>query len=269
MPAARAESFFHRSDQAFGVEDAARAQHVIDGARQFDGQHGVGLEFVALHLRFQSLRQGFDAKVVPFGNDGRFAKSPAQVGIAQLGPAQAFDLAGTGHRAFDQPTVGQEILHRGEALDVADLVENGQAQVFADARHRLQERILPRRDLLGLPLEGFFHFVDLVIKMPDHRQVIAQGQLAQRIPFGFEERFFPVIAGPAALLGRDAVVSELMAMDAGQQFGATPDIEDALTQQRAQGPHLRWVNVGRRDEIGPEQMGELFRIDAVVFVLPP
>src|SRR6266516_3063914 len=73
---------------------------------------------------------------------------PNQIRVAQLGPAQAFDLAGTGHRAFDQPAVGQEILHRGEAMDVPDLVEDGQAQVFADAGHRLQQRILPRGDLL-------------------------------------------------------------------------------------------------------------------------
>ncbi len=99
--------------------------------------------------------------MVPFGDDGRFPESPAQIGVAQLGPAQAFDLAGAGHRAFDQAAVGQEILHRGEALDVADLVEDGQAQVFADPGHRLQERILPRGDLFGLSLECFFHLEDL------------------------------------------------------------------------------------------------------------
>src|SRR5437867_8093070 len=49
------------------------------------------------------------------GDDGRFPESPAQIGVAQLGPAQAFDLAGAGHRAFDQAAVGQEILHRGRS----------------------------------------------------------------------------------------------------------------------------------------------------------
>jgi len=46
--------------------------------------------------------------------------------------------------------------------------------------------------------------------------------------FRFEQLFLPVVAGPATLLGRDAIVGQLMAMDAGQQFGATPDVEDAL-----------------------------------------
>ena len=34
------------------------------------------------------------------------------------------------------------------------------------------------------------------------------------------------------------LVGQLMAVDAGQQLGATPDVEDALAQQRAQRPHL-------------------------------
>ena len=46
--------------------------------------------------------------------------------------------------------------------------------------------------------------------------------------FSFEQLFLPVVAGPATLLGRDAIVGQLMAMDAAEQFGATPDIEDAL-----------------------------------------
>jgi len=46
----------------------------------------------------------FEAVVVAFGDDGRFAESPAEVRIAQLGAAQALDFAGAGDRAFDQAT---------------------------------------------------------------------------------------------------------------------------------------------------------------------
>jgi len=63
-------------------------EHEIDGAGQFDGQHGVGLELVAIHSGFQALGQWPDDLVIPFGDDGRFAEGPAQIGIAQLGPAQ-------------------------------------------------------------------------------------------------------------------------------------------------------------------------------------
>jgi hypothetical protein len=95
LAAARAKSVpGQRGDQPIRIEHGLVLEHEIDAAGQLDRQHGVGLELVAPHLRFQSLRQGFDAEVVPFGNDGCFPEGPAQVGIAQLGSAQAFDLAG-------------------------------------------------------------------------------------------------------------------------------------------------------------------------------
>jgi hypothetical protein len=67
--------------------------------------------------------------VIAFGNDGGFAESPAQVGITQLGAAQALDLAGAGDRAFDQAAVREEIFDGGETFDVAELVEDGQARM--------------------------------------------------------------------------------------------------------------------------------------------
>jgi len=77
------------------------------------------------------LRQGPDTEVVPLGDDGRLAEGPTQVGVAQLGAAQAFDLAGAGDGPFDQATVGQEVFDRGEALDFADFIEARQDQRFS------------------------------------------------------------------------------------------------------------------------------------------
>ncbi len=103
----------HGSDQALGVKNGFVLEHEIDGARQLDGQDRVGFEFVAAHLRLQALRQRADQVVIAFGDDRGFAKGPAQIGVAQLGPAQTLDLAGAGHGAFDQPTIAQEIFDRG------------------------------------------------------------------------------------------------------------------------------------------------------------
>ena len=138
-----------RRHQPFGVEDGVGFEHEIDGAGQLDGQHGVGLEFVAAHPRFEALGQRADHGWIAFGNDGRFAKGPAQIRIAELGPAQALDLAGAGHRALDQPAVGEEIFDGGEAGDVADFVEDGQAEIFADARHGLEQGVVAGGGLLG------------------------------------------------------------------------------------------------------------------------
>ena len=49
-----------RRHQAFGIEDGFVFEHEIDGAGQLDGQHGVGLELVAVHPRFEPLGQRAD-----------------------------------------------------------------------------------------------------------------------------------------------------------------------------------------------------------------
>ena len=89
-----------RRDEAFGVEDGFLFEHKIDGAGQFDGQHGVGLELI-IQPGFEPLGERAEAGIA-FGNDGGFAEGPAEIGIAEFGPAQAFDFAGAGDGAFDQ-----------------------------------------------------------------------------------------------------------------------------------------------------------------------
>jgi hypothetical protein len=69
------------------------------------------------------------------------------------------------------------------------------------------------------------------------------------------------------LARRNTVLGQLMAVDARQQSGAVPDIEDALTQERTQGASFRWVDVSGRDEIGTKQVREFLRVDAIVLVL--
>ena len=130
-------------------------EHEIDGAGQLDGQDGVGLELVAAHFGFEPLRQRTDHRRIAFGNHRRFAKGPAEIGIAQLGSAQPFDLAAAGDGAFDQPAVGEEIFDGGEAGNVADLVEDGQAEVIADAGCGLEQREVAAGGLFG-ELQQFF-----------------------------------------------------------------------------------------------------------------
>ena len=46
---------------------------------------------------------------------------------------------------FDQAGIGQEILHPLKALEVVDLVEQGEGEDFADAGNRAQQReFVPR-----------------------------------------------------------------------------------------------------------------------------
>ena len=108
-----------------------------------------------------------------------------------------------------------------------------------------------------------------MIEVSDHGQVVFEGELAQGMVLGGQQLFLPGIANAAGLFGRDAVVGQLMRLNAGQQFGAAPDVEDALAQECAQGPLLCGIDIGRRNEIGTQQVGELFGVDAVILVLAP
>jgi len=95
------------------VEDGSVIEHEEGGAGQSNGNDGVGLELVAVHAGLQALGQGLEPVVIAFGDDGGFAESPAEIGVAEFGAAQALDLAGAGHRAFDQAAVGKEVFGGG------------------------------------------------------------------------------------------------------------------------------------------------------------
>ena len=58
-----------------------------------------------------------------------------------------------------------------------------------------------------------------------------------------------------------------MGLDAGEQFAAVPDVEQALAQQGAQGTFFRGINIAGRNEVGAQQVGEFFGVNAVVLVL--
>ena len=242
--------FHHHGRQSLRVKHGFVFEHEIDGAGQLDGQDRIGFEFVAAHQDLEALGHRSDEVMIPFGNDGAFAKGPAQVGVAQFGAAQALDLAGAGHRAFDQAAVAQEIFDSGEAGDVADFVEDGHAEVFADARDGLEEGILARSRFFGEPMELLFDGGDLGVVTADHGQFIFEGQLAQGMIFVGQELFEPGFPIGSGLADERAVIGQLMGLDAGQQIGALPDKEQALTQESASGTFIGGIDVGRRDEVG-------------------
>ena len=106
---ARAKSVAaQRGHQSFGVEDGVVAEHVIDGASEFDVHHGIGLEFVPVHPGFQPLGQRADDRVIAFGNHGRFPEGPAEIGVAELGSAQILLLAAAAGQPLDQPALEEQ-----------------------------------------------------------------------------------------------------------------------------------------------------------------
>ena len=251
-----------RGDQALGVEDSFGLEHKIDGASEFDGQDGVGLELT--HAGLQALAERPDQGVVAFGDDSRFAEGPTQIGIAQFGAAQALDLAGRSDGAFDEAAIGEEIFDRREAGDVADLVEDGHGQDGADAGDGLQEGEVGRGVGLGQLDQMSIQGGDLGVIMADESQGVLEGELVNRMRFVGQEMLLPAVA----VGGRDggAVMSQLMGLNAGLELGAIPDQGQALTQEPPERTLGGRIDVAVRDEVGAEQMGEFLGINAVVFV---
>jgi len=151
-------------------------------------------------------------------------------------------------------------------LDVADFIEERQTQMFADARDSLEQSVVASGGGLGELLKLCFEEGDLGVVMADQSQIVLQRELADGVVFLRQQPFFPGIAVGAGLAERRTVVGQLMGLDAGQQFAAAPDVEDPLTQQCPQGTFLRRIDVGRWDEIGAQQVRDLFGINAVVFI---
>jgi len=88
----------------------------------------------------------------------------------------------------------------------------------------------------------------------------------QRMVFLGQKPFLPGVAIAPALADRDAIVGQLMAVNPGQQFGATPHVAHPLAQQRTHRAQSGRIGVGRGYEIGTEQMREFLGVDPVIFV---
>ena len=225
--------------QSLGIKDGVVFEHVIDGAGQLDRQHGVGLELVPVHPGGQPLIERADEGGIALGNDGRLAKGPAQIGIAELGAAQALELAGAGDGALDQAAIAEEIFDGGEAGDVADLVEQRQAQVLANAGDGLEQDEVAAGVGFGEFEQLGFHGGDLDIEVADQGQMILVGELADGIHFGRLELFRPAVAVGTGERGQ--VVGELLGLECGS------GVRRAARRSSGAGAGGRARGVGRRD----------------------
>src|SRR6185503_9249958 len=86
---------------------------------------------------------------------------------------------------------GDEVLYGGEAVDVANLVEDRQGKGFTDPGYGLEQLVIARGDFFGLPLKFILQLVNLMVEVFDHGDIVAQRDLAQRMIFTGQDRGFP------------------------------------------------------------------------------
>lgn len=141
-----------RGSEPLGVKDGIGLEHKIDGASEFDGQDGIGLEFVAMHAGLEALEKGSDEGLVAFGDDGGLSEGPAEIGVAEFFAAEGLELAGGGDGAFDEAAIAEEMVDGWETGDVADFIEDGEGEDFTDAGDGLEEGVVSR----GMSLGEFF-----------------------------------------------------------------------------------------------------------------
>ena len=63
-----------------------------------------------------------------------------------------------------------------------------------------------------------------------------------------------------------SVVSQLMGLNAGQEFAAVPDGEQSLAEQGTERPFGGGIDVARGNEVGAQEVADLFGVNAVVLV---
>jgi hypothetical protein len=134
-----------RGHEALQIKRLFPCEHVIHGPRQLMGEHGQRCGFAGFAFQFGKVRLA--GPVLPSEEDRGFGKGPAQMDIADLPARRAQPFVVRLLGAFDQPAVGDEILHPRKAGDVVDFIEEDQGENLANPRHRLQAG--KRLDIVG------------------------------------------------------------------------------------------------------------------------
>ena len=253
------------AEELFDIKDGAVLEHEVNGAAELIGDDGVGLE--GTFLGFQAVVVGGEHGAVASTQDGGFADGPPEIGVAEFGAAQALDLTGAGDGALDQATVAGEVLDGGETVDGVDLVEDGEGQGLADAGDGLEEGVIAGGEAAGGGNQLRFEPGDHLVVVADGGQIGLEVEAVMGFGVGLDETFLPGIPVTATAAGdRLVALGQLEVVEALEQFGAAPDVGEALAQEGADGAFGRRIHVGGRDEIGGQEAGEFFGVDAVVFV---
>ena len=240
---------------------------MVDGAGHLGGEDGVALELAV--LGHQPFGVGFEQGMAALGDDRGLPERPAQIGVAHLAAAEALHLPRAGHGALDQAAIAQEVFRRREPRDRIHLEEDRQSQHLADAGHRQQQGVVAAQMPLGLPGHLQVQPVDLPVVGAHDLHVAADGELVQRVRVLRQDPFLPDVPVVAAFRGRHQPLRGLLGGDVRQDLRPPPDVAHPLPQQRAHRPPLRRVDVGRRDQVRPQQVGQLLRVHPVVLVLAP
>lgn len=164
------------TEEAVHIEGGLLFEHEVGGAAELCSQDTQGLS-LGMFLP-ESVKVGVAGGIAQEEADGGLAEGPLDVGVADLGPGDAERLSVGFLGAFDEAAVGREILGRGKAPDIADLIEKGEAQDLSDA-------VDGHEEAEGVGVVDPSQLKDSVFELGDEGVVVwILGQLSSRLgPF--------------------------------------------------------------------------------------
>jgi len=140
-----------RDTKRFDGEGFFLLHHVVNGSSQLVGQDrkGLGLTMFFSKLLDVAVRGRVGAKK----EHGGFGESPLQVDVSNLCAAGSESFTRGAFLAFDESSIGGEVLDALEAGDIVDLVEQGHGEDLADAVNGAESEEVTRVMDFGLSSE--------------------------------------------------------------------------------------------------------------------
>ena len=206
---------------------------------ELGGQDAEGLALGVLSM--EALEVPLAGWIVLEKADGCLAEGPFEVDVADLGTGGAEKLAVGLLGAFDEAGIGGEVLDGGKASDVADLVEDREAEDLPYATDRLKAAQTVGIMATCLVEDGVLEFWDQGVVVVDKREVGTDAGSDGGVVEGLGK--FPPVVGPrkAARRTRQVVLGEGV-LDVSEELGALASEVEATAKKIAGGSHLLRIN---------------------------
>jgi len=254
------------SNKTFHVERLSAKQHVVDGTSKLRCQHAESLSLPVLLL--QAGKVLLAGRVGPQKQGRRFGEGPLEMDVAHLPTCSLLDLPGRLMHAFDQTRVREKLLDAWKALDVVDLVEQGQSEDLTDSWYGAQQKEACVVVLADFMEQEQLELSDHLVVGGGEGDVDGDGHLQSFLVEVLDD-VSPVLGLADALLQRREVVLSVGVLDVGEKLAALPGEEQPPAQKISRRPHLARIDVGLWQVSSAQQRGDLGGVAAVVLGLSP
>src|SRR5215218_7352189 len=251
-------------DKAFQVEGLLAQQHVVGSAAELGRQDTQGFALAVLFLDPAEVLAPWRVPAQEQG--GGFGEGPLEMDVAHLATCRLLDLVVGFMPSLDQPSVGQEVLDAGKALQVVDLVEQSQSQDLADSWNGAQQGELVSVVLSDLVKHEQLEIADNLVVGSHQGDVGGHGHLDAAVVEVLDDGSAVLGLVDPLLEGREVVLG-VGVLDVGEQLSALSDEEGAPAHEVAGSPLVAGVDIGVVEVAAAQQGGDRVGVASIVFDL--